>query len=327
MIVAIGLLAAMSMILSIPTIRAASKWNVILEVPSYTVSRFWNKLGHAFHENGSWMRAVFAGVTTIAATSGAIALTHRTKPTLTIKQRDAVTFALVALIVGVPANYAFLRILSYYTEPWYYFALIALSALCADIMLGATVRNNALRVAIAIGAVIISVAGFLPASRLVRQRVSDLDIVAAQLARTATSSDLILVTPWENGISFNRYYRGNAPWMTVPPVQSHDLHRYDQLYALRQSADQTLPARIVTDSAKATLESGGRIFVVGGFVKPSDVETSQDIPVVNEGRWSMLVGQFLDRHTLSRKQVPIPVTRVVSRYELAWVQELQGWKP
>jgi hypothetical protein len=327
MIAAIGLVAAISMIPSIATIRAASRWNVVLQVPIYTFARFWNKLGHVFQENGSWMRSVWAGVVTLAAISGVVTPARRANATINAKQRDAVTFALVVLIVGVPANYAFLKILSYYTEPWYYFALIALTALCADVILGATIRNDAFRIAIAVAAVILAGAGMLPASRLVRQRVSDLDIVAAQLARNATSADLILVTPWEYGITFNRYYRGDSRWMTVPPVESHNIHRYDQLFALRQLADQTLPARIVNDSIKATLERGGRVFVVGGFVRPSAVDARQDAPGANEGRWSMLVGQFLDGHTLSRKQVPLPVTRVVSRYELAWVQELQGWKP
>jgi hypothetical protein len=327
MVVAIGLLAAISIVPSIATIRAASEWNDVLRVPSYTLSRLWTKLGHAFHENGSWMRTVWAGAVTLAAIGGIVRLARRANATIDAKQRDAVTFALVALIVGVPANYAFLNILSYYTEPWYYFALIALTALCADVILGATIRTNALRIAIAVAAVIVAVAGMLPASRLVRQRVSDLDIVAAQLARTATSSDLILVTPWEYGITFNRYYRGSSRWMTVPPVESHNIHRYDQLFALGQLADQTLPARMVNDSIRATLVSGGRVFVVGGFVEPAAVDASQDIPGSNEGRWSMLVGQFLEGHTLSRKQIPLPVTRVVSRYELAWVQELEGWKP
>jgi hypothetical protein len=63
------------------------------------------------------------------------------------------------------------------------------------------------------------------------------------------------------------------------------------------------------------------VFIVGGFV-PRAAEKA-----VHEGLWSRTVGEFFDRHVLSRKQVPLPVTRVVSRYELAWVQELQGWKP
>jgi hypothetical protein len=321
LVVSIGLIAAVSVIPWISTLRSANTWNVVLQTPSYTFDRFWNKLGHTFSENGAWMRAVWIGTVAIATLSGFNVLLRRKHAGLSANQGEAVTFALVALIVGVPANYAFLKLLSYYTEPWYYFALIALTALCADIILGASLRNHRLRAAIAVAAVIFALAGLHPASRLVRERVTDLDIVAATLDTTATTDDLILVTPWEYGVTFNRYYRGKSKWMTVPPVESHQIHRYDQLFALRNLPDQTLPARRVTDSAESVLRSGHRVFVVGGFARP----TSRN--AVHEGLWSMMVGQFLDDHTQSRTQIRIPVTRVVSHYELAWVQQLQGWKP
>ena len=62
-------------------------------------------------------------------------------------------------------------------------------------------------------------------------RRSNLDLVAAFLSQNASAGDLIVVqNAWE-GITFNRYYRGQAQWLSVPPINSHEVHRIDLVMA------------------------------------------------------------------------------------------------
>src|SRR5437899_633264 len=63
-------------------------------------------------------------------------------------------------------------------------------------------------------------------------RQTNVDLLAASLGERAAKDDLIVVTPWYMGITFERYYRGAAPWKTVPPLESHSFHRYDLIKAL-----------------------------------------------------------------------------------------------
>ena len=50
---------------------------------------------------------------------------------------DGTLFAVVAVIVGVAGYAAFLRMLHYYTQPWYYITLIAFAACALDVIFGA----------------------------------------------------------------------------------------------------------------------------------------------------------------------------------------------
>ena len=63
-----------------------------------------------------------------------------------------------------------------------------------------------------------------PAWAEAHTRRSNLDVVAAFLSHNASAGDLILVQDVWEGITFNRYYRGRARWLSVPPIDSHEVH-------------------------------------------------------------------------------------------------------
>ena len=66
---------------------------------------------------------------------------------------------------------------------------------------------------------------------------------------------------WE-GITFNRYYRGQAQWLSVPPIDSHELHRIDLVMAkMNQPETMTPVLRAITN----TLASGHDVWVVGSI--------------------------------------------------------------
>ena len=44
---------------------------------------------------------------------------------------------------------------------------------------------------------------------------TNVDLVAARIGQTAGANDLIVITPWYNAISFERYYHGPATRMTT----------------------------------------------------------------------------------------------------------------
>jgi len=66
-------------------------------------------------------------------------------------------------------------------------------------------------------------------------RRSNVDLIAAVLDKNAAEGDLIVVKSAWDGVAFNRYYHGRAHWVTVPPIDSHKVHRND-LYGKIESA-------------------------------------------------------------------------------------------
>jgi hypothetical protein len=274
----------------------------------------------------------------LSVIGGLVAVSFPKRLKLSESQREVALFCLVSLLVGLAGNYVFLKILSYYTEPWYYLPLLSLTAVCVDALVGALIQTRPARIVRLAAALVIVTATLVPTRRAVRTRLTDVDVVAAQLAALARPGDLVLVTPWHYGVSFNRYYRGSAEWMTVPPISSHLLHRYDLLTELMHMPDQTFPARQATDRAADALRAGHRVFIAGGLVDPPPGEQPRVLPPApwpggiwsegaHEQQWSMMVSQFLTQHVAKKTRIPIEVTRVVSRYENLSLEMLEGWRP
>jgi hypothetical protein len=101
-----------------------------------------------------------------------------------------------------------------------------------------------------------------PAWAEAHTRRSNLDLAAAFLSRNASPSDLIVVqNAWE-GITFNRYYRGQAQWLSVPPINSHEVHRNDLVMAKMNQPEAMTP---VLHAIANTLASGHNVWLVGSI--------------------------------------------------------------
>lgn len=236
---------------------------------------------------------------------------------------DAVLFAGTAAVVAVVGQVPFLLALRFLVQPWYYPMVVLLVAIALDVVLqraplAATVRTTALGVVAALLALLI-----VPSGQAVAQRQSNVDLVATYLKANARPGDLIVVYPWHYGVSFQRYYDGPVPFMTVPDVEGHDHYRYDQIAELMRYPERIKPGfrRI-----HQTLQSGGGVWVVGA---PTDEVLPQfPVPAVpsdadpsswSDNRYSLLAG-FQLRWVLqqsSPQAYPVPpfTDRRVRDYE------------
>ena len=96
-------------------------------------------------------------------------------------------------------------------------------------------------------------------------------MVAAFLSHNASVGDLIVVQEAWEGITFNRYYRGQAQWLSVPPIDSHEVHRIDLVMAEMNQPEAMAPVlRAITN----TLTSGHHVWVVGSM----PIARSKDAP-------------------------------------------------
>lgn len=332
LVVLIGALAAGSLA---PYLLAMTSWTSLIQADPYTLSIFFGKIEAAVNVAGPLTFVLWCALIVSAMAAGAMTLFRRQQVGVSEHQRDVVLFGGTALIVGIGAYYAFLKILNYPTQPWYYLSLLTLAAVTVDAVLGSMLRSFQTRAA-ALGCVILVFVLSFPSVRVaVDQRMTNLDLIAGQLNRMVTADDLVLIDPWYCGISFARYYNGPAEWMTVPPVSDHRTHRLDLIKDLMVASDQSAPVRPVIDRIAETLQSGNRVFLVGTLnTPPPDVAPVLLPPAPfsksgwNAGvytvQWSSLVAFFVRQHAVKARWLGVTTDR--PSIENREVTVIEGWR-
>jgi hypothetical protein len=126
-------------------------------------------------------------------------------------------------------------------------------------------------------------------------------------------NDYVIVYPFYCGTTFNRYYKGAAPWTTLPPLEDYTLQRWDLFNAKIQTKDPIAP---VIERTVSTLQSGNRVWFVGN-------------PLVERSwfDWGFQVTQFLSAHSRFGAVVIDPSTNCVNPFENLPVFVATGWKP
>ena len=120
-------------------------------------------------------------------------------------------------------------------------------------------------------------------------RRTNVDLIASVLNEQAKEGDFIVVQFAFEGITFDRYYHGKARWTTIPPIDSHKVHRSDLIWEKMNQRDAMAP---VLASAMTALKSGGSVWVVGRV----ELVHSSELPAAPLPAQSLLcLGQFARR--------------------------------
>ena len=300
-------------------------WNIVLKYPTDFTS-LWEKFQAALQDH-----SVFSAILWCVAVPLIIITAvwrwlflHREKSA----DAQIILFLVVATVFSIVAYYAFLKILSYATRPWYYLPLLCAIAAAIDLTAGILSRAQWFRIArliIAIAALL-----FLPLKlwNVARERLTDIDILAHKLEKDAAQNDLIVLNPWHFAPSFYRYYHGSTPWITVPTMGEHRVHRYDLMKAKMIEPD---PLADVRAAIQQTLQSGRRVWIVGG-ARPLDPNMPRLGPAPNPyfgwagymSYWSMEIGSFLSEHT--NGEVVVEPMSDVNDGENVPLLVAEGWK-
>jgi hypothetical protein len=166
-------------------------------------------------------------------------------------------------MLSVIGYLVFLLRLRFFMQPWYYFEILVLCAISLDGIL--TANWPALRPWGLLRIVFLAemmVLNAKPAWAEAHTRRSNVDLVAAFLSQNASVGDLIVVQDAWEGITFNRYYRGRAQWLSVPPIDSHAMHRVDLVIPEMTKPDtMTEMLHKISD----TLARGHDVWVMGSI--------------------------------------------------------------
>ncbi|HXO26436.1 MAG TPA: hypothetical protein VOA80_03765 [Thermoanaerobaculia bacterium] len=244
-------------------------------------------------------------------------------------------FAVLALVLGIAAQLLFQEFLAYTPRAWYDLPLLALVACALEPLVAALCRTplaRLARVALAVALAAAMLPYELPRLRL---RMTNADLVARRLASMAAPDDLVVVSPWYYGVSFDRYYRGPASWTTLPDLAEHDVHRYDLVKAKLAAPH---PIDDVLAAAQRTLSGGHRVWLVGQLRLPPPGQVPavlppapaspagwHDFPYVES--WALQLGAMLRAHAGALARVPVPSPDPVSPLENMTLAVATGWRP
>jgi hypothetical protein len=353
----IGLIAGASLFIYLPIIHPSSEYLSFWRAPNFGAATLWDGLGNALaartsanpHGTNSpqiwiWIGLLFAGII-VAVIMQRTRVRQTPKPEGASKnaspeRSDLALFCVTSVVLGMTGYIWFLLKLQYFMHPWHYVGILILCAISLDGIL--TASWPALRPwgLVRIGFLVVMMmlnAG--PAWAEAHTRRSNLDVVAAFLSQTASAGDLIVVQDAWEGITFNRYYRGQAQWLSVPPIDSHKVHRIDLVIAKMNQPEAMAPVlRAITN----TLASGNHVWVVGSIPiarwkrAPPGPTPLPPLPSKMPTRWWMgsysrwwnqQVTTLLLDHAQEVRAETIAALRPVNHFEDVSVVRFTGYKP
>jgi hypothetical protein len=330
---AIGALAAASLLPYLPTMQRVQSCSFMWK-ERFTVSSVWAKAAETLGSPipfGGWSWLILF---TAALAIGLLAVLW--KPTMTERTAndDRLLFALMALSFGTICYTGFLRTLSYTTQPWYYVVFVAFAATCIEMIFSSVGRKEKTLLARSACGLLLMAASFAPTLGALEGRQTNIDIIAAKLTRTAMPDDLIAINTWNYGITFRRYYRGGAPYVTIPPIEDLRVHRVDIAKRQMMSANPMAP---VLSRMAQVLRTGHTVWLIGGlnYVTPGRqplfVRPGFDGPHgwVGEGyytAWSEQASFLVQTRARTLESIRVPCDQPVVRYENVPLTAIRGWR-
>ena len=248
----------------------------------------------------AWL--MFAAIATISCIARLLKLTTSTLS----------FFAVLVALFSLAGGGIFFGLLKYLPNVWYFLPFVCLLAAAVELPNASIKASNTIRVVRLVVCIVAVTATWWPNWQVLTRRQSNVDLIADWLASHTEARDLVIVNPWFFGVSFNRYYRGVAPWITLPVLTERRIHRYD---LLREKMAEEDPLNDLRPTIEKTLRNGGRIYLVGCAHWLGKDERPTVLPPAprSEYRWNFLpyivawseqIAEFLLAHIQSGATLP-----------------------
>src|SRR6266542_2567190 len=256
------------------------------------------------------------------------------------ERSDLALFCVTSVVLAIIGYCGFLLRLQFFLQPWYYVEILILCATSLDGILSASWPALRPWGLIRVGfLVVMTILNAGPAWAEAHTRRSNIDVVAGFLSNNASAADLIVLQDAWEGITFNRYYRGQAQWFSVPPIDSHDVHRIDLVIAEMNQPEAMAP---VLHAIIDALTTGHHVWLVGSIPivrwedapprptplppRPSEMPTRWWMGSYLSW-WNQQVTTLLLDHAMQEKAEAIAASGPVNRFEDVSVVRFTGYKP
>ncbi len=332
LLISMGVASAISLVPYVGTIQRAGEWAPLTRFPT-TYRILWKTLTEdTLGAASGYMTLVWGALFLLAILMAAYKNIRDSRGRRTEARRAL--FLATIIFVSTIEFFVLYKSMHAYPFPRYFFIPLAIAALSLDNLLGGTKPLWSMgRVLIVI---LIIVLTFSSVTKRVRMRQTNMDLVAARLEKAVSKNDLVLLDPWFFAVSFNRYYRGNAPWTSVPHLEDTSIHRYDLLKKKMASTD---PLAEIREGITRTLRRGDTVWLVGDLVfNPYRPMTPPRVfPPAPSGpygwesgpylwSWKMQVLYLITSRASNYKTIVSPSSEGTNPYENPSLIAVWGWR-
>jgi hypothetical protein len=243
-----GLLAAASLLPYAETLRQVPPWASILHYQTD-----WGEYVQGYVRTHS-IASLLAWL--LVALFGAGSFTRLVWPRRSTPGSPDILLAFGSLVGAgaIAAQIVFVQIVGVPPFPRYFLPGLLLAAFALDLWLGEL--KPSVRGVVALTVMLLTA---LPAWTWLRLRHSNADRVGEILANNAGPSDLVIISPWFLHPSFQIYYRGRSPWVTVPDLPQQPLTRYD---LVRDAMTDPEREERLNHRMQQSLAGGGTLWLV-----------------------------------------------------------------
>jgi hypothetical protein len=331
-VVLIGLAAALSLVPYLPSVAAAQSWGILVRSP-ISVQRLFEVFFKALGADRAATLWLWLGLAILSLAVGIHALFSRRGKPAARARSDLGLYGAAILLTAAVVYLMAMKATQLLTQPWYFVPLAVLVAPTLDTAAWLAATTDGRRVARLL--VIPAVAGTaaLPGWQQSHDRWTNVDVVAGRMGEQAAAGDAIVLNPFWIGITFQRYYKGPARWVTIPPLEDVHIVRFDLVKAAMARPDPLDPA--LETMAKA-LRSGHRVFWVQGLGGVDESEAPPPLPpapLPDSGwylgpylyGWARQATYFLQSHGLRSEIMDTRVGGPVLGYENVAVTIISGW--
>jgi hypothetical protein len=324
---------AICMLSFLPYLSAYSNsWSQVVEFP-VSPRLLWNQFNFALgnpHPVAAW----FWHATFVVLLATSARQLYRLRANELAPEWNVLLFSSLAVIAAPGIYYEFLQTISHLTSSWYFLALISLLAVVLDSLAATLSSAMSIRIGRLAFAAIAFVVLPINAWPKLLERQTNIDIVAQKIIEQAKPTDLIVIAPWQYAISFNRYYRGVTPSITLPAIGDLRVHRYD---LLRDKMLAEHPIDDVLEKTRQTLASGNRVWIVGAIRLPPQGRAPTNLPpapsadvgwdnVAYNDSWLKQFGAFVREHSEHGETVPLKLTSSINPFENVPLLVVDGWQ-
>jgi hypothetical protein len=311
---------------------SSSTWSQVVQFP-VTSRLLWNQFSFALG-NPKPLFATLWHVTLVVLVGSAIWRVHRSRNDEPTIRPQLLLFGVLTILSALVGYYLFLQTLSYLARSWYYLALLAMLATALDCLAANLADVSCVR----IGRIVFAVAALLllpfNAWPSLVERQTNIDIVAREVTQLAKPDDLVVIAPWQYGISFRRYYHGETPSITLPTIVDLQVHRYD---LFREKMLAPRPIDDVLRRVSQTLAAGHRVWFVGGIRLPPADRPPLALPappvpgigwdnVAYSEAWIEQLGVFVRTHAAEGTTVAARSSGPINNFEAVPLFVVAGWQ-
>ena len=317
-----GMLSALSLLPYLKTISIVRDFNIIRVFPA-SLSWILDKFRLAIDPSGNLVTLVWAVLALLTVIIFTWQLRKGTKAS-SRKKKELALYLLTTMLISIISYIAFINFLSLQTQSWYYLPLMTVMIIIidkgVDVICEGSSTLRIIRVVCTLGIAIFVFGGLWNEAHT---RKTNVDALAAKLETLAGKDDLVVLTRFVYGVSFGRYYKGSAPWVTLPEIADHSVHRYD---LLKDKMMENEPIKPVLQKITQTLQNGHRVWIVGGlnFLRPGEIPyvlpPAPHSPygwseIAYETNWSDMAAYTLQTYGQTLEIISIPVDDPVSKFE------------